>query len=374
MVKHIQPGQTIGIIGGGQLGRMMAMAARQMGYQIAVLDPTPNSPTGQVADVEITAAYDDFEAAKRLLDESDVITYEFESIDVSVCNYLVEQGYVPQGSELIRISQDRAFEKKAIEKSGARVVAYELIDDIEDLKRATSSVGFPCVLKTRRGGYDGKGQMILNASSDLFDATELLERGPSILEQFLSFEKELSVIVNRSVTGEMTTFPVAENIHMDHILLQSIVPARIVPLIAEKAKEVAKQLAESINMVGTLGVEMFLSEDGEIYINEVAPRPHNSGHYTLDACVTSQFEQHIRAITGMTLGEPKQHQAVVMMNVLGEHITDVLDRIPSLTNAKLHLYGKAQVKPKRKMGHVNFMGEQTKGILQQIKDLEIWRP
>ncbi|TFB14694.1 5-(carboxyamino)imidazole ribonucleotide synthase [Filobacillus milosensis] len=373
MVKHIEPGKTIGIIGGGQLGRMMAIAAKQMGYRIAVLDPTPDSPTGQLADVEIVAAYHDIEAAQRLLEVSDVITYEFESIDVGVCEYLVENGYVPQGSELIRISQDRAFEKKAITDSGCNVVAYDLIHNIEDLKRASEHIGFPCVLKTRRGGYDGKGQFIIREKSDLMNAVDLIDHGPCILERFLPFEKELSVIVNRSVNGEMVSFPVSENIHVDHILLQSIVPARIVPLIAEKAKQMAEQLAESMELVGTLGVEMFLTDDGEIYINEVAPRPHNSGHYTLDACVTNQFEQHIRAITGMTLANPDQHSAVVMMNVLGEHLDAVKMSIPNVPNAKLHLYGKQDAKPKRKMGHVNFIGENTKGIIQQIKDIGIWR-
>ncbi|SEQ58906.1 5-(carboxyamino)imidazole ribonucleotide synthase [Piscibacillus halophilus] len=373
MVKRIEPGQTIGIIGGGQLGRMMAIAAKQMGYKVAVMDPTPHSPTGQLADIEITAPYDDNQAAQTLLDESDVITYEFESIDLGVCEYLVENGYVPQGSELIKISQDRAFEKEAITKSGAKVVPYELISSKDELKKAVSKLGFPCVLKTRRGGYDGKGQHILKHDEDITDAVHLLDKGPCILEQFLKFEKEISVMVIRSVTGEVKSFPVSENIHVEHILLQSIVPARIVPDLAEKAKQAAEKLAESMDMIGTLGVEMFLTHDGEIYINEVAPRPHNSGHYTLDACATSQFEQHIRAITGMALGDPKLNQPVVMMNVLGEHLPMVLERIPKVSNAKLHLYGKADAKPKRKMGHVNFIGEHTKGILQQIRDLEIWR-
>ncbi|RPF50021.1 5-(carboxyamino)imidazole ribonucleotide synthase [Aquisalibacillus elongatus] len=373
MVKRIDPGQTIGIIGGGQLGRMMAISAKQMGYRIAVLDPTPNSPTGQVADVEITAAYNDLEAAKKLLQESDVVTYEFESIDVGVCEYLVEHGYVPQGSELIRISQDRAFEKKAIEESGAKVVTYELVENIDELKRATQSIGYPCVLKTRRGGYDGKGQQILYEELDLAQAIEVLEKGPCILEQFLPFEKELSVIVNRNTLGEVRSFPVAENIHVNHILLQSIVPARVVPTIQDKAKKAAEQLAESMDMVGTLGVEMFLTQEGDIYINEVAPRPHNSGHYTIDACETNQFEQHIRALIGTPLGKPKLNTSVVMMNVLGEHLQEVVLRIPDVSNAKLHLYGKSEVKPKRKMGHVNFLGYHTKGLLQQTRDLEIWR-
>lgn len=373
MVKHIKPGKTIGILGGGQLGRMMAMAAKQMGYQIAIMDPTSNSPTGQVADYEITASYDDPEGAKQLLEASDVITYEFESIDLGVCEHLEENGYVPQGSDLIRISQDRAFEKEAITASGGQVVPYYLVDHLEDLNEAVSALGFPCVLKTRRGGYDGKGQYIIKNVEALEEAAELLEKGPCILEKFLPFEKELSVMVIRSVKGETITFPVSENIHEDHILLQSIVPARITAEVEEKAKHTALQLAESINMIGTLGVEMFLTEDGEVFINEVAPRPHNSGHYTMDASNTSQFEQHIRAITGMALTEPKLHQPVVMMNVLGEHLLNVMEIIPNISNAKIHLYGKADVKPKRKMGHVNFIGDHTKELLQQIRDLGIWR-
>ncbi|MFD2640100.1 5-(carboxyamino)imidazole ribonucleotide synthase [Piscibacillus salipiscarius] len=373
MVKQIKPGQTIGILGGGQLGRMMAIAAKQMGFRIAIMDPTPNSPTGQIADVEITASYDDQLAAQKLLDQSDVITYEFESIDLEVCQYLVQNGYVPQGSHLIKVSQDRAFEKEAITNSGAKVVPYKLVSDQSDLLKAIDEIGYPCVLKTRRGGYDGKGQQILKSSDDLAEAEPQLKSGLCILEQFLPFEKEISVMVSRGVNGEVKTFPASENIHVEHILLKSIVPARITQDVEEQAKEAAVELAESIGMVGTFGVEMFLTQEGEIYINEVAPRPHNSGHYTLDACRTSQFEQHIRAITGMSLAETTLNHPVVMMNVLGEHIPDVVKRIPVVKNAKLHLYGKAEVKPKRKMGHVNFIGDHTKGLLQQIKDLDIWR-
>ncbi|PKR76562.1 5-(carboxyamino)imidazole ribonucleotide synthase [Halalkalibacillus sediminis] len=373
MVEPLQPGSTIGIIGGGQLGRMMGIAAKQMGFRIAVLDPTPNSPTAQIADIEIIGKYKDQEAAEQLLEASDVITYEFENIDYEVCQMLENKGHVPQGSELIRITQDRAFEKRAIERSGAQVVSYELVYSLNELKQSTQSIGFPCVLKTRRGGYDGKGQIIIREEADLLEATEILDQGPCILEQFLSFDKELSVIVTRSVNGEVTTFPVAENIHQVHILLQSIVPARVVPVLQEKALELAQQLAESMKMVGTLGVEMFMTEAGELYINEVAPRPHNSGHYTLDGCSTSQFEQHIRAITGWKLASTDNREAVVMMNVLGEHLEETISQIPEVQNAKLHLYGKDGVKPKRKMGHVNFLGKSTKELLNQINELTIWR-
>lgn len=293
---RIIPGQTVGIIGGGQLGRMMAISAKEMGFRVAVLDPVPNSPCGQVADIEITAEYNDIEAIRRLANVSDVITYEFENIDADALNWLVEHSYVPQGSELLTITQDRATEKKAITDAGLPVAPYVEVQSAEELFAGIETIGIPCVLKTRRGGYDGKGQFVIRSKEDSEQALSLLQMGPCVLESWLSFEKEISVIVTRNGLEEIAVFPVAENIHVDNILHETIVPARIPAHVAQKAIAYARVLADYFGLIGTLAVEMFLTKEGDIYINELAPRPHNSGHYTINACATSQFQQHIRAV------------------------------------------------------------------------------
>ncbi|MCP8618011.1 5-(carboxyamino)imidazole ribonucleotide synthase [Salirhabdus salicampi] len=371
-MKTILPGQTIGIIGGGQLGRMMGIAAKEMGYRVAVLDPKENSPTGQIADIEIVASYDDLEAAKQLAGVSDVITYEFENIDYNVLQWLEDNAYLPQGGGIIQTTQDRANEKAAIVKSGAQVAPYELVDTKERLHHSLDAIGLPAVLKTRTGGYDGKGQVMIKTEEDIEEAAQLLTKGRCILEKFLPFEKEISVIVNRSVSGETKVFPVGENIHVDHILMETIVPARVNESVAEKATTLAREIASSLSMIGTLGVEMFLLPDGEIYINELAPRPHNSGHYTMNACETSQFHQHVRAICNWPLSPTKLFSPIIMMNVLGEHFERVINKVPQMDRPKLHLYGKDGVKEKRKMGHVNFVGESIEEIKREIDALSIW--
>ena len=372
MKKRILPGQTIGILGGGQLGRMMAIAAKEMRYRVAVMEPKEDSPCGQVADTEIIASYDDLEAAKRLADISDVITYEFENVDHKVLTWLEENAYLPQGSELIRVTQDRGNEKKAIEESGSKPAPYYLVDSKQDLIDGVGKLGIPSVLKTRMGGYDGKGQVVIHTEEDIEEAAELLNQGNCILEQWIPFEKEISVIVNRSVSGEVVTFPVSENIHVDNILIESIVPARISEKAQDKAVEMAVNLANSLNMVGTLAVEMFLTDDDAIYINEMAPRPHNSGHYTIDACETSQFQQHVRAICDWPLGRPTLLKPVVMMNILGEHLEPVLNKVDQFYDSKLHIYGKKDAKPKRKMGHLNILANHIDEARQKAESLQIW--
>jgi len=370
--KRILPGQTIGIIGGGQLGRMMAIAAREMGYVVAVLDPAPNSPCGQVADIEITADYSDLQAIKQLAAVSDVITYEFENIDAVALNWLVEHSYVPQGSGLLKITQDRSTEKKAITDAGLPVAPYEVVKSEQELLDAIAKIGIPCVLKTCRGGYDGKGQFVIRQHDDWKEAAALLQAGSCVLESWLTFEKELSVIVTRNGMEEITTFPVAENIHVDNILHKSIVPARILSDVEQKAIDYAKRLAHHFNLIGTLAVEMFLTESGDIYINELAPRPHNSGHYTINACVTSQFQQHVRAVCNLPLGSTELLKPVVMVNILGEHVQPILEKIPYLADAHLHLYGKKEAKYKRKMGHLTILAESVDVALEKVDELQIW--
>ncbi|MFS0784468.1 5-(carboxyamino)imidazole ribonucleotide synthase [Bacillus sp. 1P06AnD] len=368
----ILPGQTIGIIGGGQLGRMMALAARNAGFNIAVLDPTPQCPCGQVADYEITANYNDIEAIKKLAEISDVITFEFENISGEALEWLTEHAYVPQGSSLLKISQNRIIEKRAIQNAGVQVAPYEVVQQAEDLEDAVREIGFPCVLKTATGGYDGKGQYVLKSEKDCSEAQSLLQHGECVLEAWVPFEKEISVIVSRNVNGETAVFPVAENIHLENILHQSIVPARISKDTEHEALQKALRIADHTEMVGLLAVEMFVTKEGHIYINELAPRPHNSGHYTMEACETSQFEQHIRAICNWKLGNTALLKPVVMVNILGEHVEPLLKNIPDLEDWKIHLYGKAEAKRKRKMGHVNVLRETIEEALAEAEASGIW--
>ncbi|CAI8813394.1 5-(carboxyamino)imidazole ribonucleotide synthase [Bacillus pseudomycoides] len=372
MTRIILPGKTIGIIGGGQLGRMMALAAKEMGYKIAVLDPAKHSPCAQVADIEIVASYDDLKAIQHLAEISDVVTYEFENIDYRCLQWLEKHAYLPQGSQLLNKTQNRFTEKNAIVKAGLPVAPYRLVKKQDELLEAITELSFPCVLKTTTGGYDGKGQVVLRSETDVVRARELASQAECILEKWVPFEKEISVIVTRSVSGETKVFPVAENIHVNNILHESIVPARISEELSQKGIEYAQVLADELQLVGTLAVEMFATADGEIYINELAPRPHNSGHYTIDACETSQFGQHIRAICNLPLGETNLLKSVVMVNILGEHIEGVLKQVNRLTGCYLHLYGKEEAKLQRKMGHVNILNENVEDALDKAQELHIW--
>ncbi|PRR88583.1 MULTISPECIES: 5-(carboxyamino)imidazole ribonucleotide synthase [unclassified Bacillus (in: firmicutes)] len=353
--QTIFPNATIGIIGGGQLGRYMAVSAKQMGYRAAVLDPVTQSPCGQVADTEITGAYSDLEAIRQLAEISDVVTYEFENIDYNALNQLKEEANLPQGSELLLLTQNRETEKKGIVDAGCEVAPYRIIHDEKELEDAVAVLDLPAVLKTCRGGYDGKGQYVIKEKGQLHEAAALLTHGTCILESWVPFQMELSVIVTRSIHGEIAVFPVAENIHKHNILFQSIVPARIEERIQKKAKELATTLAEKLGLVGTLAVELFLTNEGELLVNELAPRPHNSGHYTLDLCETSQFEQHIRAICGLPLGGTALLSEGMMVNLLGDEVDIPKEHPELLKEAKLYLYGKHEVKAGRKMGHMTFM-------------------
>ncbi|SDN63196.1 5-(carboxyamino)imidazole ribonucleotide synthase [Fictibacillus solisalsi] len=366
--KMILPGQTIGILGGGQLGRMMAISAREMGYGIVVLDPGENSPCGQISDHQIVAPYDDVKGIEELAQKSDVITYEFENVDSERAQWLENNAYMPQGSELLYLTQHRIREKRAIEKAGVRVAPYLPVQSKEELQAAVSQLGLPAVLKTCQGGYDGKGQAVIRTVEDMEQAEELFAGNREcVLESWVSFEKELSVIVTRSTKGEMTSFPVAENIHLENILHQSIVPARISEETAANAYDMAKKIAHELNLYGTLAVEMFLGTNGEIYVNELAPRPHNSGHYSIEACETSQFQQHVRAVCGLPLGRTSLVSPVVMINVLGEHVKPLFENLELLKDAKLHLYGKEEAKVKRKMGHITVLGNTVSEALNKAE-------
>ncbi|AWI11338.1 5-(carboxyamino)imidazole ribonucleotide synthase [Caldibacillus thermoamylovorans] len=372
LFKTILPGQTIGVIGGGQLGQMMTLAAKSMGFRVIVLDPTPNSPCGQVADEQIVAAYNDLAAVKILAEKTDVITYEFENIDANALSWLTNHAYVPQGTEILRVTQNRIYEKATIQKAGVPVVPYEVILNQTELEHGLENLGYPAVLKTATGGYDGKGQLVIKTEHDRISAASLLSTGPCVLEQWIPFTKEVSVIVSKNPDGETAVFPVAENIHCNNILHQTIVPARIDKETEEKAMAAAKKIAEFLHLIGTLAVEMFVTEDGEIYINELAPRPHNSGHYSIEACMTSQFEQHIRAICNLPLGSTALLKPAVMVNILGEHLEPLLENLHHFKHWKIHLYGKNEAKPGRKMGHLTRLCNDTDEALQELEENNIW--
>ena len=372
MIKTIFPGQTIGIIGGGQLGRMMALAAKEAGFKIAVLEPTMDSPWGQVADIRIVAPYNDKTALEELAEVSDVITFEFENIDYEGLKRLTEVAYVPQGAELIKITQDRILEKKAITQSGCPVANYIACQNFNELVQNIESIGYPCIVKTARGGYDGKGQQTVYSYEDLELVAPLFDHSACVAEAFIPFLKEISVIVQRNVQGETYCLPIGENIHVNHILHETIVPARIEKKTAKLAVEAAEKIADSLQLVGTLAVEMFVLADGTVVINELAPRPHNSGHYSIEACNISQFHQHIRAVCGWPLRKPKLWSPSVMVNILGQHVMPVTNSLSKYPNWSIHLYGKQQAKKNRKMGHVTIMTDDLDHTIREINDSAIW--
>lgn len=382
------PDAAIGILGGGQLGRMIALEAKRMGYRIVTLDPTPHSPCGQIADEQITAPFTDVPAALRLAELSDVIVYEFEDVDDKVVEAIESRAFVPQGSRLLFETRHRLREKAALMRAGIPVARHMGVRSKADLVRADEEIGRPFIVKTTTGGYDGKGQWRVAKSDDLDDVWAAMAAAvsnqadavfdsvldaPFVVEAEVPFEREVSVVVARSINGETRAFPMAENIHRDGILQLSICPGRVAPQVAQDAQELAVKAAESLGVIGLLGVEMFLLQDGQLFVNELAPRPHNSGHYTQDACVTSQFEQLVRAVTGLPLGSTKLLSPVVMSNILGEHLDGVFESMASWPDTfKLHLYGKAESRPKRKMGHVNVLATSTEEALEQLTSVGIF--
>lgn len=352
--KVILPLQTIGIIGGGQLGRMMAIAARYKGYRVIVLDPTPNCPTAQVSDEQIVAPYDDMNAIEQITKKSDIVTYEFENVDLKAARYIESKGKLPQGAYALEITQNREAEKTLMNEAGLPVAPFAIVKSGEEARSALEETTFPAVIKTCTGGYDGKGQLKLESEADIEAAVQFAEQGGTfIVEEWISFDKEVSVVFTRGTDGNIRYFPLAENEHKDHILHITYAPAQVTEVVTEKALEAAKVLAEKINVVGTFTIEMFVKGD-DIYINEMAPRPHNSGHYTIEACNVSQFSQHIRAICGLSLPAVEQLQEAIMINVLGEDMSKAIAALNQLPEASVHLYGKEEEKEKRKMGHVTF--------------------
>jgi 5-(carboxyamino)imidazole ribonucleotide synthase len=371
-MRTVLPGATLGILGGGQLGRMFALEAKRMGYRVVTLEPSPDSPCGQVADVQIQADYTDEAALRSLAEQCDVITYEFENIDARAVEFLegLDKAVHP-GSRVLRVSQDRLLEKGFLRDAGLCVADFMAVDSLEDVRTAATRIGLPAVIKTVRGGYDGKGQAVVRDLAAADAAFAKLHRGhPLIWERLIPFLKELSVVACRGIDGKATAFPVSENVHVDNILDTGIVPARISSAAAERARAMAEAVGDKLGIVGSYCVELFLCAGDEILVNEIAPRPHNSGHYTLDACVCSQFEQQVRAICGLPLGTTAAHNASVMVNILGDGKGNTLfgtDEAMREENLVFHLYGKSQAAAKRKMGHFTVLADSVEKALEKAR-------
>ena len=347
----LSPGAIIGIIGGGQLGRMLSVAASRLGFKSHIFEPGANPPAAQVADTVTTANYDDLDALKAFANSVDVITYEFENIPTEALDVVEAIRPVHPRREALRVSQDRLVEKAFLSDLGLQIAPYAAVDDDVDLAEAMEEVGLPAILKTRRFGYDGKGQARLKTPEDAPQALCDMAGAPSVLEGFVNFSHEVSVIAARGQGGDVSCFDPGENIHKDGVLDTTTVPARLSASQRTDAVLLAAKILNHLKYVGVMGVELFVTPQGLI-VNEIAPRVHNSGHWTQDGCAVDQFEQHIRAVAGWPLGDGQRHSDVVMENLIG----DDMDRVPEIAkerDAALHLYGKAETKPGRKMGHVN---------------------
>ena len=357
----IAPGATVGILGGGQLGRMTAVAAAEMGYRVAIFCPEAAAPAAEVAATCFRADYTDRKALTRFAKAVDVVTLEFENIPVETLDYLSERVPVRPGSKILAVTQDRLAEKRFVEDVGGATAPYAAVDDRPGLDRAISEIGLPAILKTRRFGYDGKGQVRIESVEEADAAWQAIGAVPAILEGVVEFVREASVIVARGVSGEMATFEPVENEHRNHILNISRAPGQLDPGQPEEARRLAAALADGFGLTGLLAVELFCTRDGKVLVNEMAPRPHNSGHWTIDACLVSQFEQLVRAVCGLPLGNPERHSDAIMRNLLGDDI-DAWPSLVSEPNTRMHLYGKAEARPGRKMGHATTLS--PKGWLE----------
>jgi 5-(carboxyamino)imidazole ribonucleotide synthase len=355
----ILPGSTIGVLGGGQLGRMFAMAARRLGYRVHTLAPDHDTPTGQIADVEINAAYDDMDAVRAFAQAVDVVTFEFENVSADAVAEAERHAIVRPNGRSLAVAQHRLKEKSFLVEHGLPVAPFAPVRNDRDLAAAAGITGCPSILKTATSGYDGKGQIKIDSAADLAAAWDALGRREAVLEAFVDLDREISVIGARGVGGEWSHFGPIENAHARHILDVSVTPASVPDAIAAMAVDVVRRIMEALDFVGILCVEFFIARDGRLLVNELAPRPHNSGHLTFDACRTSQFEQQLRAVCGLPLGSPDMLQpAAAMANLLGDLWEDGEPNWAAalaLPDIKLHLYGKSSPRPGRKMGHLTVL-------------------
>ncbi|WP_265365431.1 5-(carboxyamino)imidazole ribonucleotide synthase [Staphylococcus epidermidis] len=347
-------GATIGIIGGGQLGKMMAQSAQKMGYKVIVLDPNEDCPCGYVAHQFIHANYDDEQALNQLGENSDVVTYEFENISSEQLKKLTQLYHIPQGYQAIELLQDRLTEKQTLLEANTQIVPFVQIQTNQDLLKAIEKLGFPFIVKTRFGGYDGKGQILVRNDSELDEAYQLVEKQECVAEQYLDIQKEVSLTVTIGNEQQTTYFPLQENEHQNQILFKTVVPAR-----SDKENEARKEvekITRAIHFVGTFTVEFFIDKENNLYVNEIAPRPHNSGHYSIEACDYSQFDTHILAITGQKLPQAIELlKPTVMMNLLGRDLDLLENEFSRHPDWHIHIYGKKERKPDRKMGHMTLL-------------------
>jgi 5-(carboxyamino)imidazole ribonucleotide synthase len=349
----LAPGSTVGILGGGQLGRMLASAAAELGFDVAILTPREDAPDARVAAHSITAPYEDLAALQRLASLSDLVTFEFENVPASALDHLVRMGVeVAPGARALAVTQDRVEEKRFLQDCGAPTVAFEAINHASEISAALAATGHPAVLKTRREGYDGKGQVWISRSDDPAAAFQALGSRPAILEAKAEFVRELSIIAARGRDSAIACYPVGENRHEGGILRKTIAPAPDWADVQDRAEAIAHRILHGLDYVGVLGVELFELADGRLLVNEIAPRVHNSGHWTQDGCACSQFEQHIRAVAGWPLGPVAAHARVHMENLIGPDVAR-WPEIAAEPGARLHLYGKGEPREGRKMGHVN---------------------
>ncbi len=369
MTRPILPGAIIGVLGSGQLGRMFAMSARRMGYRVHTFSPETDTPTGQIADVEITAPYDDLDAVRRFARDVDVTTFEFENIPSQTIEVVSEHVAVRPGGVVLHTTQHRVREKKFLASVGLPVTPFHPVNSLAELREGLRILGTPAVLKTAGWGYDGKGQTKIASIAEAEKAFHSLNGEEAVLEKFIDFEREISVIAARGVDGVMVDYGVTENVHRQHILDTSVAPASVPERVAKSAAEMARSILEALDVVGVLCVEFFLARDGELYINELAPRPHNSGHMTIDACVTSQFEQQLRAVCGLPLGSTELLRPAAMANLLGDLWgagEPDWQACAAYTNVKIHLYGKHLPHKGRKMGHLTAHAATSDEALQLV--------
>ncbi len=358
------PGSTLGVLGGGQLGRMFCVAARTMGYKTVILDPDPASPAGHIADQHIKAGYEDEQALDQLAQACDAITTEFENVPANSLNYLAAKKPVYPSASSVEIAQNRVREKEFARQAGLEPAPFAAITASSELDAAIQSIGLPCILKTSTMGYDGKGQFVIESLQQAVDAFDSMHGVPCVLEKKLDLKLEISALLARNADGVVSVYPPAENEHRNGVLHKSIVPARVSVELAKQAQQKAQMLAEALDYVGVLAVEFFITQDDQLIFNEMAPRPHNSGHYTKDAAVTSQFEQQIRVMCGLLPGDARLISPVVMINMLGDLWAPDWQLLLDQPAAKLHLYGKQEARPGRKMGHFNVLAGDIESAIQ----------
>ena len=368
----ILPGATLGMLGGGQLGRMFTTAAQTMGYKVIVLDPDKDSPAGIIADQHICAAYDDENALTTLAAQCAAISTEFENIPATTLAFLEQRTVVHPSSQALAKTQNRNVEKNFIRSQGIATVPFVSIYRRENLAEAAEKIQFPAILKVATFGYDGKGQVVCQDLDAAYAAFDSLDQKECVLEQRIDLQREISVVLARSESGDINAFPVAENVHVNGILHSTMVPSKANPSLTQAAIEKASKIADGLDYVGTLAVEFFISQQDEVIANEIAPRPHNSGHYTLDACPTSQFEQQVRMLCGLPSGDVSLQSPVVMFNLLGDvwgQSQPHWDKLLAEPTIKLHLYGKKAARPGRKMGHFNVLADSTETAMNQAEQV-----